>query len=91
MVIKVSNTNQPNWTEVKVNANLPKNLHKLQEIAYNLWWVWNSEAKNIFRYIDNDAWQSVPSIPLLYPRKTPSAPQFPLPSAPRHFPEAEPS
>ena len=38
MVIKVSNTNQPNWTEVKVNANLPENLHKLQEIAYNLWW-----------------------------------------------------
>ena len=47
MVIKVSNTNQPNWTEVKVNANLPENLHKLQEIAYNLWWVWNSDAKNI--------------------------------------------
>ena len=65
MVIKVSNTNQPNWTEVKVNANLPKNLHKLQEIAYNLWWVWNSEAKNIFRYIDNDAWHKAQSNPIV--------------------------
>ena len=65
MVIKVSNTNQPNWTEVKVNANLPENLHKLQEIAYNLWWVWNSEAKNIFRYIDNDAWHRAQSNPIV--------------------------
>lgn len=65
MVIKVSNTNQPNWTEVKVNANLPENLHKLQEIAYNLWWVWNSEAKNIFRYIDNEAWHKAQSNPIV--------------------------
>ena len=65
MVIKVSNTNQPNWTEVKVNANLPENLHKLQEIAYNLWWVWNSDAKNIFRYIDNEAWHKAQSNPIM--------------------------
>ena len=65
MVIKVSNTNQPNWTEVKVNANLPENLHKLQEIAYNLWWVWNSEAKNLFRYIDSEAWKKAQSNPIV--------------------------
>ena len=65
MVIKVSNTNQPNWTEVKVNANLPANLHKLQEIAYNLWWVWNSEAKNLFRYIDSEAWKKAQSNPIV--------------------------
>ena len=65
MVIKVSNTNQQNWTEVKVNANLPENLHKLQEIAYNLWWVWNSEAKNIFRSIDAEAWKKAESNPIV--------------------------
>ena len=65
MVIKVSNTNQPNWTEVKVNANLPENLHKLQEIAYNLWWVWNSEAKNMFRAIDAEAWKKAESNPIV--------------------------
>ena len=65
MVIKVSNTNQPNWTEVKVNANLPENLHKLQEIAYNLWWVWNSEAKNLFRSIDGEAWAKAQSNPIV--------------------------
>ena len=65
MVIKVSNTNQPNWTDLNVHANLPKNLSKLQEIANNLWWVWNSEAKNIFRKIDIDAWHQAQSNPVV--------------------------
>jgi len=62
--IKVSNVNQPNWLEVTVRANLPQNLKKLQEIAYNLWWVWNSDAKNIFRYIDRDKWHEAESNPI---------------------------
>ena len=65
MVIKVSNTNQPNWTDLNVHANLPANLSKLQEIANNLWWVWNSEAKNIFRKIDIDAWHQAQSNPVV--------------------------
>ena len=65
MVIKVSNTNQPNWTDLNVHANLPKNLNKLQEIATNLWWVWNSDAKNIFRCIDIDAWHQAQSNPIV--------------------------
>ena len=48
-----------------MHANLPANLNKLQEIAYNLWWVWNSDAKNIFRYIDNDAWHRAKSNPIV--------------------------
>jgi len=62
--IKVSNVNQPNWLEVTVRANLPENLKKLQELAYNLWWVWNSDAKNIFRYIDMDKWHEAESNPV---------------------------
>ena len=65
MVIKVSNTNQPNWTEVKVNANLPENLHKLQEIAYNLWWVWNSEAKALFRDLNPELWRTTGENPVM--------------------------
>ena len=65
MKIKVNNVNQPAWKEVTVHANLPKNLHKLQELAYNLWWVWNADAKNIFRYIDNEAWHRAQSNPIV--------------------------
>lgn len=63
--INVSNAGQPMWKEVTVQANLPQSLTKLREIAYNLWWVWNSDAKNIFRYIDNDAWHRAQSNPIM--------------------------
>ncbi len=65
MQIKVSNANQPAWKEINVHVNLPENLKKLEEIAYNLWWVWNSDAKNIFRNIDNDAWHRAQSNPIV--------------------------
>jgi len=65
MNVKVSNVNQPAWHEVTVHANLPENLKKLQEIAYNLWWVWNSDAKNIFRDIDLDEWHRAQSNPIM--------------------------
>ena len=62
---KVSNVNQPSWHEMTIHANLPENLKKLQEIAYNLWWVWNSEAKNLFRDIDLDVWHRAQSNPVM--------------------------
>ena len=55
MKVKVSNVNQPAWKECNIHATLPANLSKLQELAYNLWWTWNGDAKDIFRYIDNEA------------------------------------
>ena len=63
--IKVSNVNQPTWKEITVLANLPEELTKLREIAYNLAWTWNSEAKNIFRYIDINAWHKAQSNPIM--------------------------
>lgn len=65
MLVKVSEVNQPAWHEMTIHANLPKNLRKLQEIAYNLWWVWNSDAKNLFRDIDIDAWHRAQSNPIM--------------------------
>ncbi len=65
MQVKVSEVNQPSWHEMTIHANLPENLKKLQEIAYNLWWVWNSDAKNIFRDIDIDAWHRAQSNPIM--------------------------
>ena len=65
MRIKSSNVNQAQWKEIDVHQNLPENLKKLEEIAYNLWWVWNSDAKNIFRHIDNEAWHKAESNPIV--------------------------
>lgn len=64
MKIKVNNVNEPNWKVMNVKSNLPGSLKKLDEIAQNLWWVWNSEAKNMFRTIDAQAWIEANSNPV---------------------------
>ena len=65
MKVKVSNVNQPTWKECNIHATLPAELSKLQEIAYNVWWSWNADAKDLFRYIDNDAWHRANSNPIV--------------------------
>ncbi|HLP04415.1 MAG TPA: alpha-glucan family phosphorylase [Paludibacter sp.] len=65
MKIKVNNVNEINLKEINVRSHLPENLSKLEEIAQNLWWVWNSNAKNIFRQIDPEAWVESASNPIL--------------------------
>ncbi len=42
-----------------VSPKLPKRLEKLIDIAYNLWWVWNSNALELFRRMDRDLWEEV--------------------------------
>jgi starch phosphorylase len=42
-----------------VVPKLPPKLQPLIEIAYNLWWVWNSDAFELFRRIDRDLWEEV--------------------------------
>ncbi len=47
-----------------VVPKLPEKLQKLIEIAYNLWWVWNSDAFELFRRIDRDMWEEVHHNPI---------------------------
>ena len=49
MKLQVSNTNAATWRGVTVKSELPSQLKPLEELAKNLWWVWNSEAKSLFR------------------------------------------
>lgn len=42
-----------------VVPKLPEKIAKLVDIAYNLWWVWNSSAFELFRRIDRDLWEEV--------------------------------
>ena len=64
MKIKVNNVNEATWKVMNVKSNLPESLKKLDEIAQNLWWVWNSDAKNMFRKIDAQAWIEARSNPI---------------------------
>lgn len=65
MKIKANNVNEPVWKEVYAHAKLPKQLEPLQEIAENLWWVWNHEGAKLFKRIDEKLWKSTEGNPVL--------------------------
>lgn len=65
MKIEVSNSNAPVWHDATVNSELPANLKPLAELSKNLWWVWNSEAKALFRDLNPDLWRSTGENPVM--------------------------
>ena len=65
MKIKASNANQPSWKQVIVKNNVPAELSKLEELAHNMWWVWNYEARDLFRDIDPLIYHDVKHNPVM--------------------------
>src|SRR5262249_10178537 len=45
--------------------SLPRTLQRLRELAYNLWWSWNTDATELFRQIDPDLWDEVGHNPVM--------------------------
>ncbi len=39
-----------------VDLDLPEEIARLGEIAYNLWWSWSGEARRLFSAVDETAW-----------------------------------
>ena len=65
MKLQVSNSNQPVWRNLTVSSVLPKELKPLEELAKNLWWVWNSEGKALFHDLDPALWRAVGENPVM--------------------------
>ncbi|MCK5117658.1 MAG: alpha-glucan family phosphorylase, partial [Candidatus Aegiribacteria sp.] len=42
----------------RVVPRIPPSLAALKMIAYNTWWTWNTQAIELFRWIDSDLWES---------------------------------
>jgi len=42
-----------------VEPALPDKLIPLKELAYNLWWCWHAEARDLFRRLDPQLWDRV--------------------------------
>jgi starch phosphorylase len=38
--------------------NLPERIAGLEELAYNLWWSWNPQARNLFKRLDRPFWKA---------------------------------
>jgi starch phosphorylase len=65
MKIKADYANAPQWKELTVKSSLPQELKCLDEIAHNLWWVWNYEARDLFRDLDPEVYHDVKHNPVL--------------------------
>ncbi len=38
---------------------VPERIGRLRDLAYNLWWVWNSDARQLYHDLDPDLWRQV--------------------------------
>lgn len=56
---------QPIWKKLFVESNIPEKLTPLKEISRNLWWVWNTEARELFQFIDAEVWEECEHNPIL--------------------------
>ena len=48
---------------------VPERIHRLVEVAYNLWWSWHPEAQALFQRIDARLWDDVYHNPILFLRE----------------------
>lgn len=48
----------PRYRSFTVISTTPRNLQGLYEIAQNLWWSWNPDARELFQEIDQGLWIS---------------------------------
>ncbi len=48
-----------------VSPVLPERLKRLHDIAYNLWWSWDVETRELFRRLDLDLWEETRHNPVL--------------------------
>ena len=56
------------FNRITVNPQLPKRIDKLQEVANNLWWSWNTEFLRLFQKIDKDLWETCEKNPIKFLR-----------------------
>lgn len=49
--------------------SLPRRIHRLGELAYNLWWTWNPEVQRLFQRIDKELWERTYHNPVRFLRQ----------------------
>ena len=64
-MIAISNANQPSWKTINVKSYIPESLKPLEELSRNLWWVWNEEAKELFKMLDANLFKACGGNPVL--------------------------
>ena len=65
MRIKASNANAAAWRTVSAKSNIPAELEKLNELAHNMWWAWNHDARSLFTSLDSKLYAECGQNPVL--------------------------
>ncbi len=65
MKIKADYANAPQWKSLTIKSSLPEQLKCLDELAHNMWWAWNYEARNLFKSLDESLYEKVGHNPVL--------------------------
>jgi phosphorylase/glycogen(starch) synthase len=56
---------KPKWKRIIIKSALTENLKPLNEIAYNLWWSWNYQARELFIEVaGEDLWKKYEENPV---------------------------
>ncbi len=65
MKIKSDYSNEPQWKNLTIKSRLPEELKCLDELAHNMWWAWNYDARNMFKSLDDKLYEEVGHNPVL--------------------------
>ena len=55
-----------NRIKIPTNFSLPRRIQRLSELSFNLWWVWNQDAQQLFRLIDKPLWDKLNHNPIAF-------------------------
>src|SRR5918992_1203604 len=50
---------------VSQRSDIPARIERLREIAGDLWWTWNTQARELFRRLDYPLWRQTAHNPVL--------------------------
>ena len=54
------------FNKITVKPQLPKSIDKIEEIANNLWWSWNTDFLRLLKKMDKDLWETVDKNPVKF-------------------------
>jgi len=53
-----------NHEQSLISAKLPHRIARLEELAYNFWWSWHREARDLFKMLDYTLWRTTSHNPV---------------------------
>jgi starch phosphorylase len=56
----------------KSQTTLPPRIGRLEDLAYNFWWCWHREARDLYKMLDRTLWRSTGHNPVKMLRQIPS-------------------